>query len=282
VGKRPVGLAIGNFNHDAYLDIVTANEFSNSVSVLMGADHQFGYSSPAHFPTGTSPRGVVARDFNYDGIPDFVTGNGGSNDATILFGDGAGGVITQFSIPIGNGGDPEGIAVGDLENDARWDFVLPRNDGAGGTITSIINLTPTPAGLSFYGEGTPGCFGPEILRGNSVPKIGNFLFAFNCTNAPPNSVGLGIATDTPDFDGGILPGFEVEVWIDLFNATEVSTIRFDVDGDGFARGDAPIRNIPDLVGKHLYIQAFFFWGSICSPSISGLSSSNAVEVVIQP
>jgi hypothetical protein len=36
VGFSPYGVAVGDFNGDGHLDIVTANFFGNTVSVLLG------------------------------------------------------------------------------------------------------------------------------------------------------------------------------------------------------------------------------------------------------
>ena len=80
---NPSSVAIGDFDGDKQLDLVTANYSQNSVSVLVN-DGKGGFSSASNFPVGTNPRSVAVGDFNGDMRPDLVVANASSNNVSIL------------------------------------------------------------------------------------------------------------------------------------------------------------------------------------------------------
>ena len=82
-GDGPSSVAVADLNNDGTPDLVTANQASNDVSVLLGSgDGTF----PARetFPVGHSPNSLAVADLNADGAPDLVTTNGVSGDVSVL------------------------------------------------------------------------------------------------------------------------------------------------------------------------------------------------------
>src|SRR5262249_20921395 len=84
------GAALGDFNGDGKLDVVTANSAGGTVSWMLGnGDGTFG---PAQqFAAGPAPGRVMVADFNGDGLPDVaVLGHDASSrpTTTVLFNDG--------------------------------------------------------------------------------------------------------------------------------------------------------------------------------------------------
>jgi hypothetical protein len=70
------GMATGDFNKDGRLDIVTASQGSNVVTVLVQQTN--GIFLPGTiYPCGAQPHGVKSGDFNNDGWPDLVVANFG-------------------------------------------------------------------------------------------------------------------------------------------------------------------------------------------------------------
>src|SRR6266850_113157 len=74
VGSNPFSVAIGDVSGDGKPDLVVANFYSNTVSVLLGnGDGSFG--AKVDYGTGGGPRSVAIGDVNGDGMPDLVTAN---------------------------------------------------------------------------------------------------------------------------------------------------------------------------------------------------------------
>src|ERR1700753_3732484 len=74
VGPGDFSVATGDFNGDGVVDLVTANQGSNTVSVILG--NAFGGFYPQRlYPTGNAPNAVVVADFNHDGNLDLAVTN---------------------------------------------------------------------------------------------------------------------------------------------------------------------------------------------------------------
>ena len=120
VGDAPESVALDDVNNDGVNDIVTANKFSNEVSVLMGnSDGTFDVAT--NFPTGDEPRSVVLGDVDGDGNGDIVTANRSSNDISVLFGNGDG--TFQTAVNYSAGEKPRSVALGHLNTDGFIDIV---------------------------------------------------------------------------------------------------------------------------------------------------------------
>jgi hypothetical protein len=113
-GSAPSSVAVGDFNGDNILDIVTANFGSGTtVSILLGnGNGTFDPAKTFSVAPGIGPRSVAVGDFNGDNILDIVTANFNSNNVSILLGTGTGifGSATTFTV----GSGPSSVAVGDF------------------------------------------------------------------------------------------------------------------------------------------------------------------------
>jgi hypothetical protein len=124
-GDRPEGVAVGHFNADSKLDVVTANMAGNSISVLAGKGSG-ELEQPVTFAVAGGPRSVTTADFNGDGAADLATANSEGNTVTILLGDGQGDFSIKSTLPAGAG--PEVIAAGHLTADPYVDLVVCNAD----------------------------------------------------------------------------------------------------------------------------------------------------------
>ncbi|WP_460952481.1 beta strand repeat-containing protein, partial [Spirosoma daeguense] len=116
----PSSVAVGDFNGDGKLDLVSANRGSNNVSVLLN-NGAGGFGAAINFPVGSAPSSVAVGDFNGDGRLDLAISNGGSGNVSVLLGNGAGSFGAAINFPVGS--YPVSVVVGDINNDGKLDLV---------------------------------------------------------------------------------------------------------------------------------------------------------------
>ncbi len=151
----------------------------------------------------------------------------------------------------------------------------------GGTYDAFVaELDLLPAGASTYGSSTPGCAGPLPIGVTSIPQVGNAAFAVICGNAPAGGAGLlgfsGALLATP------IPILGVQIWIDLASPLLLAVTAI-ADPTGAAEVSIPIPALPALAGSAVYVQ--FAWAGPNAPPPcppTGVSASNALEIVVQP
>src|SRR5579862_956695 len=128
-GQGPETVAVGDFNGDGRMDIVTGNTNSSSdtVSVLLGkADGTF---APAvDYAAGGTPLGVAVGDFNGDGKLDIAVLYGSGSTVSVLLGKGDGTFKPFVSTTAGVSG--QSIAVGDFNGDGKLDVAISDNESS--------------------------------------------------------------------------------------------------------------------------------------------------------
>jgi hypothetical protein len=134
----PDALAVGDFNHDGKLDLVVANYYTNTISVLMGNGN--GTFQPGvDYAVGKTPTSIVVGDFNHDGNLDLAVADEGSNSVSVLLGNGNGTFKPAVNYAV-NGYDIR-IAVGDFNGDGNLDLVTANEYyGAGETPNTVSVL----------------------------------------------------------------------------------------------------------------------------------------------
>ncbi len=153
------GVTYADFNKDGKIDIVTANIFKNSIS-LMNGNGLGGFSAPTDFFSATEPTSVINADFNNDGKIDLAVNYFSYNKFVILLGNGSGGFSapTYFSKPLVS----SSIISGDFNGDGKIDLVI--YDG----LSNPTNITV------MIGDGTGG-----FTEGNSffsgISQITNMI-----------------------------------------------------------------------------------------------------------
>jgi hypothetical protein len=125
-GTDPLSVTLGDVNGDGKLDIITANEGSNNVSVLLGnGNGTFGVNTDFSTGTSTGPRSVTLGDVNGDGFLDIITANSYTYDASVLLGNGDG----TFQIPpLATGTNPRSVTLGDVNGDGILDIITANYD----------------------------------------------------------------------------------------------------------------------------------------------------------
>jgi hypothetical protein len=133
VGPGAFSGATGDFNGDGIIDLVSANQGNNTVSVLLG-NVEGGFNAPVSYATGPSPTAVIAGDFNNDGILDLAVTDGNcaygmanelicdAGTVSILLGNGDGSF--QPHIDYATGKNPSALAAGDFNGDGKLDLAI--------------------------------------------------------------------------------------------------------------------------------------------------------------
>ena len=163
VGTFPTDIKVMDLNGDGRLDVVTSNEFSNDVSVLLGQpDGSLG--TEQRYRVGASPQAVQVIDVNDDKRFDLVTSNLGRYDyetgnylegsVSVLFGNGDGTFRDQRRFGIGFSGigfipkpESEAMTVADVNSDGHPDLIAP-NGYHGENFASTVSV------LLGHGDGT--------------------------------------------------------------------------------------------------------------------------------
>jgi hypothetical protein len=252
-GIEPVSVAVGDFNGDTILDLVTADlgalAIVSTVSILLGTgDGTFGPDT--NIPTAGRSVSVVVGDFNNDGNLDLAVANAASSSVSILLGTGTGTFGPSTEFPSG-GLNSVSVAVGYFNNDGNLDLAVANKDH---------NIAVSSSVSILLGTGT-GTFGPptNFPSGGEDPAsvaVGDFnsdtildLAVGNqgTNNQTANNVSILLGTGTGTFDpptsfpsGGITPGGPIYVAVGDFNN----------DGDldlAVANGNLLVVNAPNNV-----------------------------------
>ncbi len=137
-----LSLAVADFNGDGVPDL--ASTVRNGVEVFLGnGDGTFG--DPIVRDLSTQPNSIAAADLDGDGLPDIAVTNtirtSGSAEqsttVTVLRGNGDGTFGNERSFQTGS--NPFGIAIRDLNGDAKPDLVV--SNSASSTISSLMNAS---------------------------------------------------------------------------------------------------------------------------------------------
>jgi hypothetical protein len=163
-GRQPVSVAVADVNGDGFPDILTANNFDNTVSVLLG-DGTGQFTSQEPLVVGSRPYSIVLADVNGDHKPDIVTANYGQHSVSVLLNHGDGTFQQQqtFStdeLPVEtvvtdvNGdGRPDLVTVGN--SDSAIGVMLGKGDGTFQPVTAAsgVGLSDTPLLVDLDGDG---------------------------------------------------------------------------------------------------------------------------------
>ncbi|MEM6532810.1 MAG: FG-GAP-like repeat-containing protein [Myxococcota bacterium] len=129
-GERPASVVTADLNGDGVLDVITANEDTDDVSVLLGTGSggvgDGGFEPAVAFAAGEGPRSVVTADVNGDGVLDVFTASHFSDPVSVLIGTGTGGVGDGGFEPVvtfAAGDGPLSVVTADVDGDGALDIL---------------------------------------------------------------------------------------------------------------------------------------------------------------
>ena len=186
-GLAPVSVAIADVNGDGRLDVVVANENSNTVGVLLGKGDGTFQSAVTYGSGARSPISIVVADVNGDAIPDMVVANVcgitcSSGAVSVLLGNNDG--TFQSAVSYGSGGSlPWSVAVADLNGDGRLDIVISnQGDNTLGVLLGKGDGTFQPA--VAYGSGSNSFTSTVVIADVNADAKSDLVVADGCDSYP--------------------------------------------------------------------------------------------------
>lgn len=249
-GSAPTAVAVGDFNGDGKMDVVSANERGPGVSLLLGKGNG-KFMARKNLAVGPKPADILAVDVNADNRLDIVTANSGSNNVTVLRGNGDGSFKTAKHYAVGS--QPAEVVAADFNADGRIDLAVANSGSnsvsllfgaaiggftAGGT--AVVGTNPTSVAVGdFNGDDKPdlasvsGGFGHLDINYN----LGTGTFGAK-VNYSTGFVATSVAVS--DFNGdeiddiavacGFPSGDGISILIGNDNGTLQSFAEYDVGG----------------------------------------------------
>ncbi|MCE2770338.1 MAG: IPT/TIG domain-containing protein [Saprospiraceae bacterium] len=131
--STPVGIGIGDFDRNGWLDIATANHGNGTVSIftnkgIFNAISTNNFNPRFGLITGLNPITIDVADIDGDSKSDIVVGNYGSNSISIFKNNYISGTLatTSFStkLDFNAGNKPGYVKLGDMDGDSKLDVVV--------------------------------------------------------------------------------------------------------------------------------------------------------------
>jgi hypothetical protein len=235
VGTNPQAVIAAQLRTSGHVDLLTANQGSNTVSVLLG-NNDGTFTAGTDVPTGPMPVALLAADFNGDGIPDLAVVNQGANTdgtfhVTILLGNGDGtfrAVTAQPPPAVGR--QPSGIVAADFDGDGHLDLAVTNQadnsisilfGNGDGTFQPAVNVPlingTGPIGIltaDFNKDGHPDLAVANSTSNTVTVLLGNAVMANSRTIPFPAQIDITVGTKpvalaSADFNGDTDPDLAV-------------------------------------------------------------------------
>jgi hypothetical protein len=233
-GDLPLDAVMTDFNNDGFVDLASANEGSNTITVYRNTgDNDIEFIDMKHYKIGDIPRSITSGDFNNDGWPDlasvtsnddklWINYNNNSDENKIFFSDAVNLTVDR---------SPVGITNSDLNNDGLLDIIIIH---VGATI--FIGDKQYTNSVSVYLNNGSGNYKDRIDYIVDKKPSGLITADFNGDGWPDvatsNSAGYSVSVllNRGTGSGGLMNS--VNYSLNYNHSSGVSLKPGDIDGDG--------------------------------------------------
>lgn len=219
LGTTPNGVASGNFDGDAKLDLAETNGNSNDVRVLLGnGDGSFkpAVSYPTGDPPASGPGPIAVGDFNGDTKTDIAFVDIAAINVRVMLGNGDGTFQAGVSSPTPANLQQYAMVAAELNGDAKLDVVLVSPDGGG--ITVLLGK-----GDGTFAAGVAYPTGKQPWRLVAADFNGDHIVDIAATNQGDNTVSILIGNGNGTFNAAVNYGT---------GSYPTGVAAGDFDGDG--------------------------------------------------
>jgi hypothetical protein len=116
-------IAIGDVNGDGFVDVATANRFTNDISIVL-TDGTGDLQFDSNYPVGEFPVAIDLGDIDGDGDLDFISSNVSESNYVLMENDGSGTFVNPRIYPSPAGGGAACATIHDRNNDGAMDISM--------------------------------------------------------------------------------------------------------------------------------------------------------------